>query len=126
MKLRSRRSLPLRALLALWLLLGLLVAPVQAARHAGAMASGQLVCSAAGAYAVGADGELLPADGVGAHDCCQAAASALPGPVAAVAAIRIAAAEPAAVPLARPVAAPAALPPARGPPARRNAPTAPR
>lgn len=120
MKLPPRRPLPLRALLALWLLLGLLVAPVQAARHAGAMASGQLVCSAAGAFVVGADGELLPADGVGAHDCCQAAASALPVATEVVGAAVFTAVEAAAAPLARPIATPVALPPARGPPILRD------
>lgn len=114
-----RLPLPLRVLLALWLLLGLGVAPVQAARHAGAMASGQLVCSAAGAYLVGADGELLPADR-GGHDCCQAAASALPPAPAAVALPGAIAAPPATPAVADRAAAAAALPPARGPPALRG------
>ncbi len=111
-----RRSPTLRALLALWLLLGLLAGPVLAARHAGAMASGQLVCSAAGAYVVGADGELLPADGLGAHDCCQAASSAPPPPLPRLAAAALTPAEPAVQPVARHTSAVAALPPARGPP----------
>ncbi|HWH74605.1 MAG TPA: hypothetical protein VNV16_10140 [Methylibium sp.] len=113
-----QRSLPLRALLALWLLLGLLAGPVLAARHAGAMASGQLVCSAAGAYVVGADGELLPAEGLGAHDCCQAASSAPPPPLPLLATAVPAPAEPLAQPVARHECAVAALPPARGPPQR--------
>ncbi|HKX95723.1 MAG TPA: DUF2946 family protein [Methylibium sp.] len=119
-----RLSPPLRALLALWLLLGLLVAPVQAARHAGAMASGQLVCSAAGAYFVGADGDLLPADGLGGHDCCQAAATVLPPVPLAVSLPAFVAPRPDAPAIEHTAAAPAALPPARGPPAFRDIPAA--
>lgn len=123
MKPLHRLPPPLRALIALWLLLGLLVAPVQAVRHAGAMASGQLVCSAAGAYLVGADGELLPTDGLGGHDCCQAAATALPPAPVAAALPAFVAPQPDAPTIERRAAAPAALPPARGPPAFRSVPT---
>lgn len=112
---------PLRALFALWLLLGLLVAPVQAARHAGAMASGQLVCSAAGAYVVGADGELLPAEGLGGHDCCLAAAGAPPPALPAIAGAACQTAAPQAWSATPHDAAPRALPLARGPPAARPA-----
>jgi hypothetical protein len=123
MKSLHRLSPPLRAMLALWLLLGLLVAPVQAARHAGAMASGQLVCSAAGAYFVGADGELLPADGLGGHDCCQAAATALPPTVAGAVPAAFTAVDPPPAAIESTASAPAVLPPARGPPAFRDVPT---
>lgn len=123
MKSLHRLSPPLRALLALWLLLGLLAAPVQAARHAGAMASGQLVCSAAGAYFVGADGELLPADGLGGHDCCQAAATALPPTVAGAVPAAFTAGDPPPAAIESTASAPAVLPPARGPPAFRDVPT---
>ena len=104
------------ALAWLWLLAGLLLAPVQAAAHAAAMAGGAEVCSVGGAVTVDRDGQ--PLDAVHAvHDCCQGGAAALAGwpPV------RPPVALPAPAPDAPPLAAAPALPPeracSRGPPA---------
>ena len=112
-----RSADPRLALAWLWLLAGLLLAPVQAAAHAAAMVGGFEICSqAAGTQAVDADGRPLAAAAV--HDCCQGGAVALPPALPLGDALPGPSAAPlAAVPLARP-----ALPPrqacSRGPPAR--------
>lgn len=106
---------PLRSLLALWLVCGLLLAPVQAAQHALAMALGADICSAADQAGLGGT--------AAAHDCCvgglvAAAPPALPAlPERLPAALPQAAALPGGMPAARP-----ACPPARGPPAEASLP----